>query len=118
MLTAKNISKFIIVAGLIVLYFVFRSKYFLIAAGILGAIFLLLPSLGDWIVKMWLKFGEALGYVNSRIILAILFFLILTPVALVQRIFKKDSLMLKRGSSSLFFERNHQYTKKDLENPW
>jgi len=35
----------------------------------------------------WMKLGHVLGYVNSRIILGILFFLVMTPIGLVRRRF-------------------------------
>lgn len=41
---------------------------------------------GKWIAKTWLKFGEILGNINSKIILSIFFFGILLPVALFKKL--------------------------------
>jgi hypothetical protein len=44
---------------------------------------------------VWMKLAAALAWVNTRIILAILFFLIFTPLAFLRRLFGKDSLGLR-----------------------
>ena len=43
----------------------------------------------------WIKFGEMLGKIISPIVMALIFFLILTPLSLIIRIFGKDLLRLK-----------------------
>jgi hypothetical protein len=45
--------------------------------------------------RLWLLIGEILGWVNTRILLAIIFFAILTPISLLRRIFVRDPLHLK-----------------------
>jgi hypothetical protein len=67
----------------------------------------------------WFKLALALGWVNSRILLSVIYFVFLMPIAWVSRLFTKDPLTLrKRNTSTLFVTRNHIYTKKDLENIW
>ena len=46
--------------------------------------------------RNWMRFAEALGYVNSRIILGITFFLLITPYGLVMRLFRRNALR-RRG---------------------
>ncbi len=41
---------------------------------------------------IWMKFAHALGWVNTRIILTIVYFLAITPVALFFRIAGKDPM--------------------------
>jgi hypothetical protein len=68
---------------------------------------------------VWLKIAEILGLINSTILLSLIFFIILTPLALLMKVFKKsDSLKLKKLSGSAYDERNHIYTANDLENTW
>ena len=45
--------------------------------------------------KVWIKFGEFLGKFISPIVMGIIYFLVITPIALILRIFKKDLLKLK-----------------------
>lgn len=40
----------------------------------------------------WMKFAHALGWVNTRIILSIVYFLIFTPLALIFRLIGKDPM--------------------------
>jgi hypothetical protein len=71
------------------------------------------------IVWLWGKFALGLGWINTRILLSVVFFIFLTPFAVLSRIFSKNSsLKLKNDAKSTFVERNHTYTKKDLENIW
>jgi hypothetical protein len=112
-------AQLVIVTGLVILYFVFKSQYFLIAAAVIGAVSIAIPVAGDLIVKAWYKLAEVLGAINGRILLSLVFFVVLFPVALISRLGKKNPLALKRESSnSVFAERNHKYTGKDMEQVW
>jgi len=54
--------------------------------------------------RLWMKLAEALSYVTSRIILAIVFFLVLTPIGLVKRAMGWDPLQRRSGSRHTFWE--------------
>jgi len=117
----KTKAQLVIVTGLVVLYFVFKSRYpyFLIAAAAIGVLSIAVPVVGDLIVKGWYKIAEILGAINGRILLSAVFFLVLLPVALMARLGKKNPLSLKRESKkSVFIDRSHKYTAKDLEQVW
>ena len=43
----------------------------------------------------WIKLGEILGIIIAPIVMAIIYFFILTPISLVVRIFGKDLLSIK-----------------------
>lgn len=122
MKTEKYKSLLVIVTGFLVLFFLFREKsfgkYFLYVSLVVGLLGIFIPIAGDWIVKGWYKLAEVLGWINTRIILSAVFFLMLTPLAWLHRLFAKNPLSLKRVDSSLYEERNHKYTAQDLENPW
>ena len=74
--------------------------------------------LSGFIAKAWLKFGEAISWVMSKIILTLLFYLFVFPISSLYRLFNKDLMMLKKRKDSYFTERNHLFEKKDIENPW
>ena len=48
-----------------------------------------------FINKLWMQFGYLIGMIISPIILAIIFFALVTPYSLVMRIFGRDELRLK-----------------------
>ena len=45
--------------------------------------------------KSWIKLGEILGIIIAPIVMALVYFVILTPVSLIVRMFGKDLLSLK-----------------------
>jgi hypothetical protein len=108
-----------IVVGLLVFFYFFKLEGLLIAALIVGILGVFSNFVADKIAWVWLKFAEILGRINSTVLLSLIFFIFLTPLALLMRIFKKDdALKLKRPTASAYDERNHTYVKKDLENTW
>ena len=44
----------------------------------------------------WMKLGHILGWLNSRIILGLVFLIVLQPIALIMRIFGHDPLKTKK----------------------
>tara|TARA_B110001450_G_C17414901_1_gene397342 strand:- start:18 stop:407 length:390 start_codon:yes stop_codon:yes gene_type:complete len=69
---------------------------------VISAIFLTLGILKSKILTplniLWMKFGIFLGKIVSPVVLAILFFLVVTPIGLLLKIFKKDILNLEINS--------------------
>ena len=57
---------------------------------------------------LWFKFGLFLGKVVSPIVMGLIFFIIVTPIAIIMRILKKDLLKLK------FTDKDTYWIKKDL----
>ncbi|CAG4993428.1 hypothetical protein DYBT9275_01168 [Dyadobacter sp. CECT 9275] len=115
----KSKAQLVIVTGLVVLYFIFKSNYFLIAAAAVGIVSIAIPVAGDLIVKGWYKLAEVLGAINGKILLSIVFFVVLFPVALLAKFGKKNPLALKKEETdTVFHTRNHRYTAKDLEQVW
>ena len=116
----KSKAQLVIVTGMLVLYFIFKADWLLYVGLFVGLAGVFVPFLGDLIVKGWYKLAEGLGWINSRILLSLIFFLILFPVAVMARLGRgKNMLGLKKDSSgSAFSERNHKYEPKDLKNVW
>lgn len=53
--------------------------------------------------KAWFVLGQLMGAIVSPIVLGIIFFLLLTPVALITRLFGRDELLLKRSSAESYW---------------
>ena len=112
-------SLLIIVLGFSAIGFLFKLEELILLAMVIGIISIIIPQLGSLIIKGCNYFALGLGWINSRIILSLVFYLFLTPIALISRIFTKDKFKLKHpGNKSLWVTRNHLFTSKDLENPW
>ena len=64
-------------------------------AGFFGAMGVLFPKGLEPLHRIWMKIGEKLGWINSRIILGILFFGMLTPMAFIMGLLGKRPLQLR-----------------------
>ena len=59
--------------------------------------------------KAWMKLGHILGWVNSRIILGLVFLIVLQPIALIMRIFGHDPLRTKKNTQKSYREIKTNY---------
>ena len=69
--------------------------YFMGTGAALMGLGLLLPSLLKPLQKIWMGFAVIMGWFMTRLILGILFYLILTPMSLLMRLFGKRFLDLR-----------------------
>ena len=90
---------FFIVFLLIAIYPLINNGELRIWSLIIAIIFLILGLINSKVLtplnKLWIKFGLLLGKVISPLIMGIIFFLVVTPTALIMRIIGKDLLNLK-----------------------
>ena len=71
-----------------------------------GALCILTALLPAWLApfnRAWFLFGILLGRIISPIVMGIMFFLLITPVAVVTRSFGRDELRLKRRQVSSYW---------------
>jgi hypothetical protein len=114
----KIINLLIIVAGFVALYYVKKNSLFIYISGTLLIAGLLFEKFLDLILLAWTKIGHVLGYINTRIILFILFYFIITPYAFIMRIFKGGNMQLKPSGKTMMISSEKKYTSSDLENMW
>jgi len=100
-LDKRTLRKFGITMGaaflVILSLFFFRQKYIgVIYSLVFSCVFfmmgLVLPAYLKLVYVIWMRFVFILGWVNTRVILAIMFYLIFTPVGLFMRLFRIDLL--------------------------
>jgi hypothetical protein len=77
------------------------SPIVLVVAGVLILAALVMPSSLRVPNALWMRLAHVLGAINTRILLGVLFFLIITPLGLFLRVSGRDWLRLKqpRGAS-------------------
>ena len=79
-------------------WWLYRGKFHLVSqiTLALGSIMLWLglifPKALRWPNRAWMALAEALSFVSTRVILAIVFFLVVTPIGFIKRIFGWDPL--------------------------
>jgi hypothetical protein len=70
--------------------------------GIVGAVLVLggalAPTLLKWPSDAWWAFAMLLGWINARVLLSLLFFVILSPLGLLWRVIGRDPLSRRRSS--------------------
>jgi len=82
---------------------------------------ILFPIILKPVSVIWYGLSEIMGSIVLRILLAFIFFGIITPIGLVRRWITKKQLLaeqFKKGRESVFVERNIQFSRSDIENPF
>jgi hypothetical protein len=108
-MSIKELRKFGLVTGaMLILFFdllipwiwgIAMPKWPLIAAAILAAMALIFPASLRPVYTVWMRFADALGWVNTRIILSVIFFLIFFPAGMIMRMFN-DPMRRKLDESA------------------
>ena len=61
---------------------------------------------------LWFKFGIFLGKIVSPIVMGVIFFFVVTPIAILMRISKKDLLNLKFNNKETYWIKKSNYKSK------
>jgi len=92
---------FLVISGI----FLFKHKsayltYSLIASCVSSIMGLVLPGFLKPVYIVWMRFASILGWINTRIILVILFYLVFTPLGTFMRLSRIDLLERKNKLDS------------------
>ena len=72
-----------------------------------SVIFLVLGLLNSKLLNplnvVWVKFGELLGRIIAPIVMALIYFIIITPIGLFMRLIRKDLLNLKFSKANTYW---------------
>ena len=92
---------------LIALYPLTYSGEIRIWSTIISLIFLFLGLVNSKILtplnKLWFKFGIFLGKIVSPLVMGVIFFLVVTPIAFLMRLLNKDLLNLKFNNENTYW---------------
>ena len=98
---------FFIVFFLIAVYPLINNGNIRVWSLIISIIFLIFGLINSKLLlplnKLWFKFGLLLGSVISPIVMGIIFFLVVTPIALILRAIGKDVLNLKKNNNKTYW---------------
>ena len=98
---------FFIVFLLISIYPLINQGELRIWSLLISLLFLILGIINSKVLsplnKVWFKFGIFLGKIISPIIMGIIFFFVVTPIAFLMKILKKDLLNLKYNKNSSYW---------------
>jgi len=127
--TAKELRDFgLIMAGMLILMFGFVLPWIFsysipywpfIAAVVFAVLALLRPVLLGHVNRVWLKISDVLGWINTRLVMGIMFFLLVAPIGLLMRLFGKNTLSTKMSEEQTTYRViTKTRDKKHLEKPF
>ena len=108
----------VISMGFLALYLAFSWQWAVVVSFTVGFIGIVSSYLSSKIELAWMKFAQLLGYIVPNILLSIVFFLFLTPISIIFRLFNKDVLMLSNEYNSYFIDVDKEIDKKNFEKVW
>lgn len=103
---------------LLALWWLYRGKYvsvaqvLVIVGATLVVLGLIIPRALVFPNKAWMKLAEGMSYVSTRIILAFVFFGVLTPIGLIKRAMGWDPLHRRAKSSESYWR---DYSKRQSD---
>ncbi len=123
--SSKEIRQFaFIMATMIILLFAILFPWlynlaFSYTPYIISALFVIMglaaPKLLSPVHTLWLKFSHILGLINSKILLFIIFYLIISPMGLIARMFSFDPMRKHIKSQSYYLPREDN---NNMEKPF
>ena len=108
----------VISMGFLILYLVFAWQWAVLVSLTVGVVGALSGYLSQKIEWVWMKIAQLLGYIIPNILLTLMFFLFLYPIALLSKLFSKDPLMLSDQYKTYFIDINKEIDKKSFEKTW
>ncbi len=104
----------------ITLFLLIRHKHNILPTTIISTIFFIYaityPALLKPIYLIWMRFALILAWVNTRIILLAMFYLIFTPIGLALRLFRVDLLYRKIDKNKQSYWRAKEKKEFSLSN--
>jgi uncharacterized membrane protein len=118
-ISKKQSVEFGLVAILVTIFLAicFNQSNFVIAALVLTLITLIVPIVFNPFAAIWFWLSKIISSIGSRVLLTIIFFIVVTPVGLMRRLLKKDSLktdQFRKSTKSVLTDRDHLYTAVDF----
>ena len=116
----SNHIKTILVLTLVslIIYLFTKYNWAIYISIFLASIGVFSPSLTKMVDSLWMKLAWILSLIIPKIILGIIFYLILTPIAFMAKFFREDELLLHNKSDSCFRDVNKTFSPEDLTKPW
>ena len=116
----KDLRKFGITVGsvlvVLAIVFYFLDRSYFIYFGAAGLVLIIMGFISPVILKplnkVWMGLAVVLGWLSSRIILIVVFYLVLTPISLIAKISGKKFLDLKYKTKG-----NSYWIKREIIKP-
>ena len=117
---ARDTGMAMVLICLLLTFLLHNNLFAKIAIGLL-VINMTIPSFFTLPAYLWFGLSHFVGSIVSRILLTVIYFVIVTPVGLLRRLFGFDSLRLRKfgkGTESVMINRNQEFRREDLDRPY
>ena len=101
-----------IISGLLMYYNKEIYQIIVIIALTFVGLGLIIPVMLKPLYFVWMTFATILGWVMTRVILSLVFYLIITPIGLLTKLLGEDFLTLKRAESDSYW--NYRDSAEEL----
>jgi len=100
-------------------YVLWHAKVLLWLSFGFGLVGILSPWMSRQIARLWMGLTQVLGRISNAVLLSVVYWLVVVPVAVFRRLRKKDKLTrFDQFVGSNFTKRDHTFEKEDLEKTW
>ncbi len=80
---------------------------------------LIAPGTLKVVYSIWMRIGHVLGYINTKIVLAIVFYLVFTPMGVLMKMFRKDPMRRKIDHGVISYRcASVKQPKEHMERPY
>lgn len=108
-----------IVFGLLFFNYFLDNNYIYYLTIILSGLGIFSYKTSAIIEKIWFKFSYILSQILPNALLSIIFFLILTPIALLSKLFNSQTnFNSKNNKKTIFLTQNKCFDKRSFERAW
>lgn len=117
---SKDTGLAMILILLLLSYFTSNPLFYLLAIPVLLLV-MIVPTWFYPLAIIWFGISSLLGTIMSTIILTVVYFVIVVPIAVIRKMAGIDTLKLrqfKKGTGTVMLIRKHIYTKADIEKPY
>lgn len=107
-----------IAVGFMVIFLLTNLKWALITSIAIGFIGIISDKISSYLEILWFKLAWVLGLIIPKILLTVIFYLFLFPIALLSKLSKKDPLALKLQKGTLWKSHNREFDHAYFEKTW
>lgn len=106
----------VITAALITMNIITEHDVYLYIAVGISVLAAFLPIFAKLVSYSWQFIGIALGFVVSKVVLSIVFYLILFPISLLQKLFASKSSISNKNQKTYWIDKEKKTV--DFNKPW
>ena len=127
-LTSMELRKFGLVTAILLIVFfdglipwiwgIAPPVWPLVVAAVLSIFALMRPVWLNLFYRVWMKFANVLGWINTRIILSLMFFVVILPTGLIMRL-RRDPMRRKWDKTEVSYRKKSKPPKtENLKRPY